>query len=334
MPIPATSTQPNRAFLARFGATIIQGGVTAIPSALYLYQGELGLTPQLVWFISAILARKWNASLPYPSLKKMAERSGVSEQQLHNYKNQLVKQGRLQIISRTNAQGGQDTNFYDFNMLFEQLEALLIRDQQEDGGETPPPLAGGLNHSLVGGLNPGLDKEETEQEEAISSNIRKGEITNLEELYAENTLVLDEIHPSAGQQPMQKRSDCSKKAQNGSSPHDSYEPRLVAQPKTPHAKVGSKERDAILSRIEQFAQEFGDKASLKSSTTRACNLLARSKLSVGEFVNCMWEARAITKERLADRAPDGKPIKSKMGYFFGVLEERLGLQPTVLPTGI
>ena len=329
MPISATSTQPNRAFLARFGATIIQGGVTAIPSALYLYQGELGLTPQLVWFISAILARKWNASLPYPSLKKMAERSGVSEQQLHNYKNQLVKQGWLQIISRTNAQGGQDTNFYDFSALFAQLEALLTRDQQEDGGEAPPSLAGGLYHSLVGGLNQGLDKEETEQEESLPSNIRKGERTNLEDLYAANTLNLDEIHPSAEEQPMQKRSERGKEARSVSSPKATNQSNSSYDSQPGQAYVGSKERDVIFARIEQFAQEFSDKASLKSSTTRACNLLARSNLSVEAFINCMWEARAITKERLLDRAPDSKPIESKMGYFFSVLEERLGFQ-TVL----
>jgi hypothetical protein len=329
MPVPAPTAQSNRAFVERFGATIIRGGVTAIPSALYLYQGELGLTPQLVWFISAILARKWNASLPYPSLKKMAERSGVSEQQLHNYKNQLVKQGWLQIISRRNAQGGQDTNFYDFSALFAHLEALLIHDQEEDGGEAPPSLAGGLNHSLAGGLNPDLDKEETEQEESLSSNIRKREITNLEELYAENTLILDECHRSSEQSSGQTRSDGSKQVQSESPPDTTHEPRSSAQSKIVRARAGSRERDAILSRIEQFAQEFGDKASLKSSTTRACNLLTRSALSVEEFVTCMWEARSIMRERLGSKAAR-KPINSKMGYFFGVLEERLGIRPSAL----
>lgn len=319
MPKSAPTFNSNRAFLERFGATIVQGGVTAIPSALYLYQGQLGLSPQHLWFISAILARKWNANLPYPSLKKMAERSGVSEQQLHNYKNQLVKCGWLKIIARRNAQGGQDTNYYDFSVLFERLETLLCQEREEDGGEADESLVGGLNPSLVGGLNPGLDKEETAQEEQ-SSNIRKDEAACLEEMYAENTLVLDEGATAQCKAVASGTSNPSIVEQTGSPPGRKQLPTLAQS-----GGVGSKERDAILPRIEQFAKEFGDKASLKSSTTRAYNLLMRSCLGVEEFVHCMWEARSLTKVRLTNHAGGSVPVQSKMGYFFSVLEERLGL---------
>ena len=58
----------NHTFLARYGATILRGGIASIPSALYRYQGELRLSVQHVWFISAILAHKWDTDLPEPSL--------------------------------------------------------------------------------------------------------------------------------------------------------------------------------------------------------------------------------------------------------------------------
>jgi hypothetical protein len=124
----SSNSHRDTSFLARYGSTILRGGIATIPSALYRYQGELKLSSQLVWFISAILAHKWDADLPHPSLKKMAEQSGVSEQQLHNYKRQLIEKGWLRIINRHNALGGQETNFYDFSFLFGRLEELLQRD--------------------------------------------------------------------------------------------------------------------------------------------------------------------------------------------------------------
>src|SRR5690349_14494695 len=70
----AAATQPSDPryqFLARFGAVVLSGGIAAIPMALYHYQAELGLTPQEVWFVGYILAHRWTAALPYPSLRRM-----------------------------------------------------------------------------------------------------------------------------------------------------------------------------------------------------------------------------------------------------------------------
>src|SRR5207247_1163973 len=92
-----TSPDKNRTFVARYGATILRGGIASIPAALYRYQGALQLTVQQVWFISAILSYKWGADLPYPSLKKMATDCNVAEKQLHKYKNELVEKSLLEI---------------------------------------------------------------------------------------------------------------------------------------------------------------------------------------------------------------------------------------------
>jgi hypothetical protein len=86
---------------------------------------------------------------------------------------------------------------------------------------------------------------------------------------------------------------------------------------------GGGARDAIMTRIAQFAEEFGDRATLKSSTSRAYNLFVQTSLSAEQFVNCLWEARAITRERL--RTGGGRQVKNQMGYFFSVLAERLGV---------
>lgn len=121
-------SDPRYQFLARFGAVILSGGIAAVPRALYYYQAELGLLPQEVWFVGYILAHRWTADLPYPSLRKMARRTGVTYQMLHRYKNSLIAKGYLEVIPRTRANGGRTTNSYDFSGLFQTLEILLRRD--------------------------------------------------------------------------------------------------------------------------------------------------------------------------------------------------------------
>lgn len=99
--------------------------------ALYHYQAALGLVPQEVWFVGYILAHRWTASLPYPSLRRMGRQTGVSTQMLHRYKQSLVEKGYLVIIARHRPSGGRSSNFYDFTNLFHTLESLLVRDRRD-----------------------------------------------------------------------------------------------------------------------------------------------------------------------------------------------------------
>ena len=102
-----TTTRPGRTFLDRFGATILRGGIAPVPSTLYFYQAELGLSPQEVWFIGYILAHKWDEDLPHPSLVKMAERVGKSVRQLHRIKDSLTAKGFLTCVPRRPGCRGQ-----------------------------------------------------------------------------------------------------------------------------------------------------------------------------------------------------------------------------------
>jgi hypothetical protein len=120
---------PRYRFLARFGSVILSGGIAAVPRALYYYQAELGLLPQEVWFVGYILAHRWTAELPYPSLRKMARRTGVTYQMLHRYKNSLIAKNYLEVLPRTRQNGGRTTNSYDFTGLFQAIEDLLLRDR-------------------------------------------------------------------------------------------------------------------------------------------------------------------------------------------------------------
>lgn len=137
-------------FLSRFGSVILSGGIAAIPKALYMYSAELGLVPQEVWFVGYILAHRWTAELPFPSLRKMSVHTGVSPQMLHRYKNSLIEKGYLETIPRTRPSGGRTSNYYDFSGLFQQLEMLLLRDnggRAEDLEEDEEEEAGQLQYT-------------------------------------------------------------------------------------------------------------------------------------------------------------------------------------------
>jgi hypothetical protein len=131
----APATDPRYRFLSRFGATLLSGGIAAIPMALYHYQAELGLAPQEVWFVGYILAHRWTDALPYPSLRRMSRRTGVSAQMLHRYKQSLIEKGFLATYPRHRPSGGRTSNCYDFSVLFQRLEAFLVRDRRDAAWE-------------------------------------------------------------------------------------------------------------------------------------------------------------------------------------------------------
>ncbi|NNG67200.1 hypothetical protein [Caldanaerobacter subterraneus] len=152
-------------FTARFGEVIVRSGIASIPDAVFSFQKELGLSVGECWFIAQILRFKWTTELPKPSLKRMADYTGVSIATLHNYKKSLIQKGYLQVINRTDEQGRQTTNYYDFTGLFEKIvELLSLKAEQESNPfeESLPEyeeeegknfLQGGYKNNTLGGLN-------------------------------------------------------------------------------------------------------------------------------------------------------------------------------------
>lgn len=344
----------DHSFLARYGSIIAKGGIAAIPSALYRYQGELKLKPQIVWFISAILTHKWDSDMPSPSLRKMAGDTGVSRQQLHNYKTELETEGWLIVINRDTYVGGKDSNYYDFTALFARLEELLIRDakQRQEGnseaeiGEenslTPyvnPSLHTHVNPifhtpdnpSLHTHVNAGLPLIESVLEEAEKeinlSNIRKRSHAD----FSVGNAATHSVNP-AGTAPAERASAAPNTSDATAVGDDDRESATVRQwgmeaigdilkkKKGRPTKQESEERSMIMAFIGDFAREFQDQAQLKSSVSRAFNIYKDSGLSPVIFQDRMYQARIRTKERRA-------AIKgSRMAYFFACLEQEAGLR--------
>ncbi len=346
----------NRTFLARFGATILRGGVAAIPNALYRYQRELGLAPQLIWFISALLSHKWDAEMPHPSLVKMAEQTGVSRQQLHKYQKELIAKGWLTVINRSTRRGGKDTNFYDMSQLFARLESLLERDAPpaEDPGNlgTTVPIPDNprahpyVNARLHTYVNHGLHHQDTVLEEAIQSNsnsskcFEKGDHEeNADNSDGDSKSGQPEVSTVGPVSTMSEEKN-ARTADIAPSSTKGGDHRAFHQVGETLAKLRHKirppssveDRQVILTYIAEFAEELGDEALLASSVTRAVNLYRRSGLGLGAFTSRLHEARSKTKDYAATikkRQTIGGPgygSRNKMPFFFALVEELLGLR--------
>jgi hypothetical protein len=96
-----------------------------------------------------------------------------------------------------------------------------------------------------------------------------------------------------------------------------YRQRMPASPEE------ADERAAITATIKTLAPELGDKAPVRSSVTRAFNLYQRSQLPLSTFVAELYGVRSDVKD-IGTR----RNIKNRMSYFFGLLEDRLGLSTT------
>ncbi|HUS16619.1 MAG TPA: hypothetical protein VM536_16610, partial [Chloroflexia bacterium] len=153
------ATAPARtrdtSWAARYGRLILQDGIAGIPTALYYYQGALALTAQEVWFTSYVLAHKWDADLPYPSLNAMARCSGVDLSWLKRIRRSLSLKGWLVVAARLDASGRQEANSYDFGGLFTALEAAIAAAPpppnaiQAEAGDSDPIPAEGRDGSFV-----------------------------------------------------------------------------------------------------------------------------------------------------------------------------------------
>lgn len=107
----------------------------------------------------------------------------------------------------------------------------------------------------------------------------------------------------------------------------------ISKDQTKRLNITIDDRSLIGRYMEDFAREFRDEAPLASSTTRACRIYVTSGLSMDEFITALLEARRRTQENSGSiQKPASKGNvgeKSKMAYFFRVLEDVSGVKVSI-----
>ena len=237
---------------------------------------------------------------------------GLSKKTLLQALNSLEEKQVILTERRQSPEKGNEPTTYRLNIVSsttrEKTTPPLGEKVHQGVGEEIPPRARSKNYTT----------QYTEgNTESNDSNIRKA--FTREETNEGSTPQA----PTAAQQPIRE-----------SLPHDNTFASvgsLLSEPPPP-TLVYDDDRQQILSYLEDFARELGDQAPLKSSVTRAYHLYQRTGKPIAMFIDAMYQARAITKERSASirRSAESGGVRSpknKTAYFFSVLEDVLGLKP-------
>ncbi len=292
-PLPALpEEEADTSFAARYGRVLLRAGIAAVPRALFTYQAALGLSPQQVWFISYILAYKWTTALPYPSLVKMADRTGYSVSHIQAIKKTLVDCGYLRVVPRYDGHGGQAPSAYDFAALFAVLGDYL------GGAAQPPPV--------VSDPAPPLG-------DAGSPPRRKGQ---------RSSSPAPDLVPPPPVSPAAPRRSRSLPIPSTETPVPTNGRPLRPSPPPPGPNDGSPSSKFLAAVITDFSRELHDEAHVRSNVTQTLRLWQRLQAATGmddttfadEFVQV-----AKRRTRKAQGQQGLGQIENKMAYFFEVL---------------
>jgi DNA-binding MarR family transcriptional regulator len=110
---------------ARWTSKLVAGGYTPVVNAFLEHGGRrrgLGLNPTQCMLVIQLINFKRDVRMPYPSIKKLATRMGVSDTTVRNNLDVLAKRG---LIVKHLQRGSP--SMYDLTPLFKQLEAIQAR---------------------------------------------------------------------------------------------------------------------------------------------------------------------------------------------------------------
>lgn len=122
------SEQDSYRLSVRFGEEILARGHTAIPNLVLNYYVRLGLSGPELLFTIHVWQHWWSERDPYPSLRTIASRMGISVRQAKRYVESLEQKGFLRVIERFLPDGSQTTNEFDYSALIRAVVAAARAD--------------------------------------------------------------------------------------------------------------------------------------------------------------------------------------------------------------
>lgn len=308
---------------------MLQEGHTAVPNLVLKHYAELGITPTEMMFIIHIWQYWWTERQPFPSLNTVSKRMNLSRRQARNYTQSLKGKGFLEVHDRFSATLGQMSSEYDFTPL---LKAIVACAMSHDTSEQEVIQTPRKNPSEGGGKNP---SEAPRNQGSYEEDSRMKKTKSEKDLDNSNIRNVESVR--------KKQGGATRNGESGDGPEGVGE--ILARSHGEHsvqrgARAGAALRpeaeDEDFQRIQSFImdrqRELGDRATAKSSSTRAWNLYQAADCSIARFEEALYKARSLTQESTAQiKAVGDDPNfdvrrKIKMPYFFAVLEDILGLR--------
>jgi DNA-binding transcriptional ArsR family regulator len=120
-----TSGVGRRAFEAKWGAEVAEAGFVMVPALLLERVPELKLTATQLQLL-IVLIRFWYFSdkMPFPSVARLAQLTGLSERSVQRSMSSLRKAGLIAVRQGRKRNGEALSNIYDLSPLIARLQRL------------------------------------------------------------------------------------------------------------------------------------------------------------------------------------------------------------------
>jgi len=349
-PVSPVSSAPDtreidRRLVQRYGASLLSGGYTALPTYAYVYYARLGVSEAELVFIGQLCTYWWSTRDPYPGEGALAARMGKTTRTIQGYLRSLEGKGLLHIQTQFSPHGRQHTNRYDVRPFFAAVEGLARLDGLlDDDHQSAATGACACPSSPL--TMPGAP---TVRPATNAAPTRRARPHNTDSARAEqDPLCAVAAHSEAGATATDDAAltgrggeeSCAGGVKNPSpqvNPIEIDQFDLDSMPPTPIGTsldvtyhdgqvhlTGDADDHALVAKITALSAELGDDAP-RSSLGRARNLCHDAGVSPARFLGLLDEAAARTRERQASivkRRRDGQ-APNGMPYLFAVLQDLL-----------
>ncbi len=339
-PSPPPPETIDRRLVHRYGAWLLTGGYTALPTYAWVYYARLGVSEAEMVLIAQLCTYWWSARDPFPGEAALATRMGKTVRTIQGYLRSLEGKGLLHIQTRLSTHGRQSTNAYDLRPFFAAVEGLARLDGLLPADDAAPlTLAtghgdGSLDNDAcnVGPCDHTNRARRTAERESLCADATSVRTENRHKVAGTPTTGEDEgsrtggvKNPSPQVNPIEiEHFDLD------SIPPTPAKPTLTTTTRAEARRPTSADPDdqALAVVIADLTAELGDDAP-RSSLGRARNLCRDAGVSPARFLRLLDEAAARTRDRQASivkrrrdgHAPNGMP------YLFAVLTDLLHPAP-------
>jgi len=323
----------DRRLVARYGAGLLTGGYTAIPTYAWVYYARLGVSEAEMVLIAQLCTYWWTERAPHPGEAALAARMGKTVRTIQGYLRSLEGKGLLHIQTRLSTNGRQSTNAYDLRPFFAAVEGLARLDGLLPVDDATPatPTTPDTDACNDGPCDDTNRAQRDAEWEPLCAETEKNRPENTGTGAASASPRRDEgsrvggvKNPSPQVNPIEIESFDS----------DSIPPTPVKTTRTPtdaEARPSAStdpDDQALAAEIAALSAELGDDGP-RSSLGRARNLHRDASVSLDRFLHLLDEAAARTRARQAsivkrrrdDTSPNGMP------YLFAVLTDLLHPAP-------
>jgi len=324
----------DRRLVQRYGAGLLIGGYTALPTYAWVYYARLGVSEAEMVCLAQLCTYWWTARDPYPGEAALAARMGKTVRTIQGYLRSLERKGLLHIQTRLSNNGRQSTNAYDLRPFFAAVEGLARLDgllPAADAARATPATPD--NDACNDGLcdhNNGVQRD-AEQELLCAEAKSNG---------PENTAKADaSAGPRGGEESrvggVKNPSPQVNPIEIENFDLDSIPPTpakttltTTTSAEAPQSASEDPDDQTLTAKIAALSAELGDDAP-RSSLGRARNLYCGADVSPARFLRLLDEAAARTRDRQASivkRRRDDHALNG-MPYLFAVLTDLLHPTP-------